>query len=166
MLNLQIKKIQKIFIVWVYLYFDIFNCMPNNFFSKIINPNENSTSTLLINLKNYRDEQFYGFINIDNIERKVIFDTGSNLVWVQGRNKSKIFSNNCKDFKTCLFEKLNWNNLKDSAYQIKYGTGMVFISSKQGDMNLEFENKKNITLNSFMYGISLYEEKEIFEKVN
>ncbi len=102
-------------------------------------------------------------MNIDNSKRRVIFDTGSNIVWVQGTKKSEIF--NCKDFKTCLFEKSNLESLKDSAYKIKYGTGEVFISSKKGKINFENGIYKITELDNFIYGISIYEEKSIFEKV-
>jgi hypothetical protein len=121
-----------------------------------------------IKLGSYMGEQFYGNLKIGNFSRKVIFDTGSNFLWVQGRgNHTQMLNckNNCRE----LIKNMKINK---SVYYIKYGTGSVAITREKGNLeinsgieekNMKFNNQ-NLKL-SLIYGESLYEDKSVFEKV-
>lgn len=130
--------------------------------SEILKSKSRSSSEYKINLIAYKDEQLYAEVRISNMTRKVIFDTGSNFMWVQGRgNHTQMLNcgNNCK-------EEIRKMNINRNIFFIRYGTGSVAITRTKG--SLEFTNnkgnKQNLILN-LIYGESLYEDKSVFANV-
>ena len=126
---------------------------------------------LEIKLTNYKNEQFYGQIKINNFTKNVVFDTGSDFIWVKGKETRTEFFK-CHDLKSCLNRKRNWN-IKNSVYQIKYGTGMVAIYNKIGNLTMVQSNRiysnnnsNYLFLDNFLFGESIYEERNFFFNVS
>ena len=111
-----------------------------------------------IELKNFRNEQFYGEVILGTPPKiyKVIFDTGSNFLWVKGSDW-KFYHLINKDIK-------NAKNIKKSYLYIKYGTGSIMGQPISGYFSLGFGN--NTYSNSNMkFGITLYEDSKVFTNV-
>jgi hypothetical protein len=114
-----------------------------------------------IDLKNHKNEQYYGAITINDVTITVVYDTGSNIIWIRD-NKTQIYD--CKDIQDCK-NKYSSNEQSDSLYFIKYGTGMVAIKNSIGDIKLASDTKLTFNLNRVKYGISVFEEKKVFSEV-
>jgi len=102
-------------------------------------PQENKKNNHVIELKNFANSQFYGVIQIGTPpqEFKVIFDTGSSNLWVQGKNCK---SRSCLQhrgfdpelsftYKQPNINQINFFNnalvLKKNYFSIKYGSGRI-----------------------------------------
>jgi hypothetical protein len=112
-----------------------------------------------IELSSYKDEQYYGEISVDKKNFSVVFDTGSNLAWVQGNNTTMV---NCEGYEDCRTKCYSSVNAKsEMIYFIKYGTGFVGITNTKG--NISFSDGNDLVDNE--YGLSVFEDKNIFSKV-
>ena len=117
-----------------------------------------------IKLINYYNIQYYGYIYIGNNKQKisVIFDTGSNILWVPGTNcsscRKKLNSYNPKSSTTCK----NLNIKKNISYAIGYVDGelyndYIFINSNN---NKYYDYNKEIFVNDFNF-LVVNEEKNL-----
>ena len=126
-----------------------------------------SKGEFIVNLISYKDEQFYGIIKISNLTRHVIFDTGSNFLWVQGKGNNTQMMN-CERNNSCkqIIRKMK---ISKFIYYIKYSTGSVAITKNNGHLILNpGVNNLNIPIPPTLeinYGESLYEDKTVFDKV-
>jgi hypothetical protein len=112
-----------------------------------------------IELSSYKDEQYYGDLYVDNKNYSVVFDTGSNLIWIQGKNTTMIDCNDYEDCKAKCFKNVSVDS--SMIYFIKYGTGFVGIRNKVGDILL----RDGFIIRDYEYGLSIFEDKKIFSEI-
>ena len=113
-----------------------------------------------IKLTSFKDEQYYGDIFIDKKKYSVVFDTGSNLVWVQSNNSTML---ECNSYEDCKSKCYAFNEFKDQIiYFIKYGTGYVGITNTKGELSFTDNSNK---INDYEYGLAIFEDKRIFSNV-
>ena len=135
------------------------------------NSKDNSTLSKLetekfavLKLTNRHDVQYYGdiYIGIPKKRFTVIFDTGSNILWVPGTNcsscRKKLNSYNPKSSTTCK----NLNIKKNISYAIGYVDGelyndYIFINSNN---NKYYDYNKEIFVNDFNF-LVVNEEKNL-----
>jgi hypothetical protein len=127
---------------FIFIIFQYSLCL---IYTNILKSKSFSTAEYKINLKSYKDEQLYAEVKIANMTRKVIFDTGSNFLWVQGRgNHTQMLNcgNNCK-------EEIRKMHINKNIFFIRYGTGSVAITRTKGKLEIfsDQENIKNLNLN-------------------
>lgn len=130
-----------------------------------------------IKLEKYKNEQYFGKFNISSFSLtnmnnsdyegyesyNLIFDTGSNILWVQGKDAQMI---NCSNTILC---KNYIQTQKSLFYFVKYRTGSVGIKQTNGNILLNMDIKKNetsiYTIFNFKYGKSNFEDiifKEVY----
>lgn len=98
------------------------------------------------NLKNYRNQQFYGEIAFGTPPQKlnVIFDTGSDTLWVlsSDSSKKKISSHPALDLSTSK----SWTPV-EGTMNIEYGTGTVWGKFVEDNITIA-----NLPLNNIVFG--------------
>lgn len=113
-----------------------------------------------IELSSYKEEQMYGDITIasgkarDKSAKKsyrVIFDTGSNIVWVRANNTD-----------SSLIQVSS--HIRKSTYNVIYRTGSVKIRTNIGTVSLKAEDQ-NFDLQDMRFGISVSEDSKVFDGV-
>jgi hypothetical protein len=137
---------------------------------------EGESLVLTIKLKNFKDEQTYGPVEVSHMSSgkktyKVIFDTGSNFIWIRGDNSKLIDCNggdDCSNKFSSFQNKLDSTINEEMLFFVKYNSGNIALKSNNGNITIKNEDKENnyFLLDGFSYGISVYEEKEIFQNVN
>ena len=115
-----------------------------------------------IKLFNFKNEQYYGEVDIGVPSQKfnVIFDTGSNFLWVKGSNcKFESFQNHSL---TELSQIKSLKNKNKSYFYIKYGTGSIVGQPITDYFSLGKETYFNKNMS---FGITLYEDSKVFSNV-
>jgi len=137
-----------------FLLINIF-ILINTYFS-ISLPHIKESQNLEIPLK-YHNNQFFGEILVHNKPIKVIFDTGSNFLWVQGESLKSI-TNDKKYYK-------HLNRLiPTTKFYIKYGTGFITGKIIKDDVNLD-SNNNDFKAKDFKFGLASYQEESVFKNV-
>ena len=140
-----------------YLLLILYCCCRDHLIKQTNILNSDRQLVFSVELKNYKNEQYYGEIIIGSPARiyKVIFDTGSNFLWVKGSHWkfSNIINKNIKYSK----------NLNKSYFYIKYGTGSILGQPISDNFSLGAYN--NFSNTKMKFGITLYEDSKIFSNV-
>lgn len=143
--------------------------------SDLSNTNETISKFTVIELQNYKDVQYTGdiFIGTPPTQLSVIFDTGSNILWVPSFNcvncirKSKRYN---PDLSTTSLKK---NSTKSIIYAIGYVEGELYYDTvalnpkgKFGVNNLLFLNVQNETnlsgtVGDGVFGLGINDEKDM-----
>jgi hypothetical protein len=111
-----------------------------------------------VNLNNFKNEQYYGQVSIGSPPKvfNVIFDTGSNFLWVKGTHWKFSY----------LIGKMIKKEQKikeKSFFYIKYGTGSILGQPLSDSITLG--NHDVYKRDNLKFGITNYEDSKVFSNV-
>jgi hypothetical protein len=111
-----------------------------------------------VKLNNFKNEQYHGQVSIGNPPKKfnVIFDTGSNFLWVKGTHWK--FS-----YLIGKMIKKEERIKKNSFFYIKYGTGSILGQPLTDSFTMG--NHEHFKTDNLRFGITNYEDSKVFSNV-
>ncbi len=113
-----------------------------------------NVSQLEIELHNIDNEEYYGLIKIDGLDYPVLFDTGSNISWVEDANASinSIWKSSKSFLKT--------QNNSEVLYTVQYKSGSIAIRENRGNLKIG-----EVYFKDFIYGTCLIKDNNMFKNV-
>jgi hypothetical protein len=125
----------------------------------ILSFKESKGKVITIQLNNYKNEQYYGEIAIGTPPRKynVIFDTGSNFLWVKGSHWKF-------NYIVSKMIKKQEKSRGKSFFYIKYGTGSIMGQPMTDSVSIGSGINESHE-SEMKFGITTFEDKKVFQNV-